>query len=112
MNYFTDREFICKCCGQVKIDKDFFNKLNEARTFANIPFPIMSGYRCLKHDTEVYGKGNHPTGKAVDIRCEEGQIRLRMIRSLLGAGFKRIGIAKTFIHVDSMDERPNSIWLY
>ena len=27
-------------------------------------------------------------------------------------GFQRFGIAKTFIHVDNDDQKPNAIWLY
>ena len=112
MNHFTDREFACKCCGQVKIDSEFLGMLNDARAIAGIPFIIDSGYRCLKHEAEVNGKGNHPTGKASDIRCEEGIIRLKMLMALLSVGFRRIGIGKTFIHADSCNDKPRSIWLY
>lgn len=94
------------------MDEKFLTILNRARAIAGIPFVIMSGYRCPKHEAEVEGKGNHPKGTASDIRCDEGNERLRILNGLLTAGFKRIGIAKTFIHADITPGRPDSIWLY
>ena len=85
--------------------------LDHARGYAGIPFVITSGYRCPEHDRAVGGKGNHPTGKAADIRCATGPERLAILEGLIRTGFKRIGIGRDFIHVDSMD-RVESIWLY
>ena len=48
----------------------------------------------------------------VDIHCNDGAERLRIVRALIKAGFKRIGINKTFIHVDMDVDKNNSIWVY
>ena len=112
MNYFQKREFACPCCGKDDIDPDFVLRLNEARGYARVPFIITSGVRCEKHNKEVGSTSrNHIEGKAADIACTEGWKRLRIVRGLLQAGFKRIGIGKTFIHADTMD-LPASIWVY
>ena len=91
---------------------DFMQMLNIARGISETPYIIMSGYRCPKHDSEVGGKGNHSQGTASDIKCESGEARLKIIRGLLLAGFKRIGVGKDFIHADTSPGRPPSIWLY
>ena len=35
-----------------------------------------------------------------------------MVNALLNAGFRRIGIANTFIHADLDKQKPHAIWLY
>jgi hypothetical protein len=39
-------------------------------------------------------------------------MRSILLPALIHAGFTRIGIAKTFIHADVDDKKPNAIWLY
>jgi len=112
MNYFKKEEFACPCCGKDDIDPDFLMRLNDARGFAGVPFVITSGVRCEKHNAEVGSTSrNHVECKAADIACTEGWKRLRIVRGLIQAGFKRIGIGKTFIHADTMPLNA-SIWVY
>ena len=71
---------------------DFLAKLDEAREYANIPF--------IK-------------GLAVDIKVNDSRQRFLVLDSLIAVGFTRIGIAGTFIHVDSdFDKSQNVIWTY
>ncbi len=114
--YFKLEEFKCPCCGRVAMDYDFIDKLDEARAIANIPFIITSGYRCEKHNKEVGGKYNssHLVGKAVDIEVKNSYERFKILQALIKVGFKRIGIANNFIHVDNdINDKPCPvIWLY
>lgn len=90
-------------------------KLDFAREIANIPFQITSGYRCNAHNRAVGGKQDsaHTQGRAVDIKCLDGRSRWLIIDSLIKAGFNRIGIAKTFIHVDDDPSKDSKvIWEY
>lgn len=115
MNYFDTKEFDCKCCGQNKMNQDFLEKLDDARRIAQVPFVINSGYRCPVHNAAVGSKSeNHPEGRAADIDIASGNHRLNVLQGLFKAGFRRIGIAKTFIHVDNMNEigAPESCWFY
>ena len=78
---------------------------------------INSGFRCEKHnkDPKVGGSdtSSHLIGLAADIKCEYSTYRFHLLNALLKAGFKRIGIGKTFIHVDLDEAKPQSvIWLY
>ena len=94
------------------MDAQFLAQLDNAREYALIPFHINSGFRCDKHNAEEGSTSkNHTSGKAADIRCIAGPDRIKIISSLLRAGFRRIGVARTFIHADSMDD-VESVWLY
>ena len=112
---FKREEFICKCgCKEENMNRDFVKKLDKVRNKYGFPIIITSGYRCKYHDSELGGKGNHTTGKAVDIKCDVSQNRYYMLPILLKY-FKRIGIGKTFIHVDDCDEsnKPQEVvWVY
>lgn len=117
VEYFKHKEFDSPDITNsgLLMDTDFILLLNEARKIANIPFKINSGYRTKSHNIKVGGSSvsSHLKGLAVDIHCIDSIKRCIIIKSLLSVGFHRIGIAKSFIHVD-MDEskKCNIIWLY
>ena len=126
LNYFTLSEFDCPSLGgsSVNMDRDFLTKLDLAREYAGIPFKITSGYRTKEHNEELRKKGykasansSHLIGKAADIAVSSGAERYVILNALIKAGFKRIGIAKTFIHADTDSTeqggtKPNSVWTY
>jgi uncharacterized protein YcbK (DUF882 family) len=86
--------------------------LDRARGIAGVPFEIVSGYRCLHHNADVGSTStNHTSGKAADIRCTDGQTRVKIVGALLEVGFNRLGIGPTFIHAD-INQGPQAIWLY
>ncbi|MFA5397958.1 MAG: D-Ala-D-Ala carboxypeptidase family metallohydrolase [Methanogenium sp.] len=112
MKYFKLEEFKCPCCGKANMDSLFLAQIDNARDYAGVPFIITSGCRCEKHNKEVGSTSrNHLCGKACDISCTVGPMRIKIVMGLIRAGFRRIGIGKTFIHADSMDD-IESIWLY
>ncbi len=111
--HFTEDELRCKHCGKIAMDEKFMAELEQARTMADLPFPVNSGYRCLWYDASIGGDGNHPQGKAIDIWAATSPARWIIISALIRAGFKRIGIAKGFIHADTCEDKPQGvIWLY
>ena len=94
---------------------DFLAKLDEAREYANIPFIINSAYRSPEHNAKVGGKpgSSHIKGLAVDISAKDSRTRFLILDALFAVGFTRIGIADSFIHVDSdIDKSQNVIWTY
>ena len=121
INYFKYHEFdspLQQGSGQL-MQPSFLYLLNQARHIAGIPFEITSGFRVEadierleKEGYKVSKNSSHLKGYAADIACESGLERLKIVQSLLEAGFTRIGIAKTFIHVDNDPDKPNSIWTY
>jgi zinc D-Ala-D-Ala carboxypeptidase len=116
LKLFPMHERACLCCGAAEIDPAFMERLVTARLDAGIPFPITSMYRCPAHNREVGSTSdNHPAGKAADIGCDDPRSRFIIVAALIRAGFTRIGIARTFIHCDTMDDAgkaPDVIWLY
>jgi uncharacterized protein YcbK (DUF882 family) len=118
MKYFKYSEFDSpdfKGSGKEKMSKEFLDMLDFARELAGIPFKINSGYRTPLHNTRVGGSStsSHLNGIAADISCTDNGSRLIMLNALISAGFNRIGMAKTFIHVDiDKNKMQNRIWLY
>ncbi len=87
--------------------------IDQAREFAGVPFTINSGYRTPSHNKAVGGSptSSHLKGYAADIAVNPMN-RDRVMAGLIRAGFKRVGIAKTFIHVDNDPVKPNATWYY
>ena len=103
-----------------KMDKCFLEMLDNARDIAGVPFVINSGYRTLEHNIAIYKKlgkkpikSSHLKGLAVDIDCRESRARFLIVSALKDAGFTRIGISDSFIHVDNdTNKAQNVIWTY
>lgn len=116
MKYFTLDEFDCPSLPNSgkNMDSSFLAKLEQAREIAGIPFKITSGYRTKEHNAEVGGVPNssHLIGVASDIAVFGGADRYIILSALIKAGFKRIGVAKTFIHCDTDSNKSNSVWTY
>lgn len=119
--YFKKSEFGCKCgCGLDNISESFVTRLEVARILAKRPFIITSGCRCVNHNNTVGGSpgsshiaSSSKEGFAADISATSSSQRLDIVRALLSAGFDRIGVADTFIHVDSDLEKPTGVmWTY
>lgn len=117
MKYFNYYEFDSpdvQGSGQL-MDKQILEMLDLVREKFDKPIHINSGYRTSVHNEKVGGKQNssHLKGLAVDIACNNSRDRHELLWCLQDVGFNRIGIAKTFIHVDiDKDKDKNVIWTY
>lgn len=117
--YFKDSEFFCSCgnCDKNHNDVNKFSlaRLDEARHLAGIPFHINSSIRCNLNNELMGGrpKSAHLSGQAFDVRVTNSSDRFTIIDAAIRAGFKRIGIAKGFIHLDDDSRKsPRVAWLY
>ncbi len=113
---FRSEEFKCPVCGSDTMDVEFIGMLQRARFIAGIPFHINSGFRCEEHNRSkaVGGKPNsaHLRGLAADVACIHSGDRWRIVDAALRAGFKRLGVSSTFIHLDCDNSLPNEmIWV-
>ena len=117
MRYFKLKEFNSPDkpgSGQL-MDPFFLQLLDKARTHAQIPFKISSGYRTKEHNKKVGGVPNsaHLKGLAADIVCNNSSDRYIILSALLHVGFHRIGVADSFIHCDVSTEKPGfMVWTY
>jgi len=97
------------------MDAGFLKKLSKARRIARLPFIITSGYRSLAHNAQVGGVSNsaHRHCLAADISAPFEWMRDRMVWAAVKAGFTRIGMGKTFIHLDMDASKPQFVaWGY
>ncbi len=117
MRFFRPEEFLCKCgcgAGVERMDPAMLAMLDEARRLAGIPFVVSSAYRCPAHNAAVGGVKDsaHARGHAVDIRCTSSQERFVMLAALMDAGFRRIELAPTWLHVDNDPDKPQDVAFY
>ena len=91
------------------------------RKIAGIPFRIGSGYRCESYNQVLVNNpaikasknSSHKKGVACDIEVRNGSEHFKILEAVIKAGFKRIGIAKTFIHVDCDCGKDQEVdWMY
>lgn len=99
-------------CSEYQMNDAFMYKLDKARQKAGVPFYLNSAFRTVAWEKAKgrSGTSSHTKGIAVDIECNNDSDRLCIIKGLLYAGFTRLGIYETFIHVDSDETKPNCIW--
>ena len=118
---FSSDEMRCRCgCDICNVDEMFMSKLQTVRSLLETPIVIASGCRCHKHNINCGGgaMSDHITTsfikcEGVDVRCNNSALRLKIIQTALLVGIKRIGIAKTFIHLGTKKSNPqNVIWVY
>lgn len=124
--YFSQWEVECKCgCGLMNIDPELLRLLDLLREELDRPLSISSGSRCPAHNLQEGGKKNsaHLKGLAADLKVKGSIQRFELLEKIFilneiarRKGMKvvsRIGIAKTFIHVDIDDSKPQEVvWLY
>ena len=115
--YFTYGEFDSPdFLGSGKlVSNELISMLDVARKKYGKSMAINSGYRTIEHNAKVGGKpeSSHLKGLAVDIACNNSTDRFKLESILREVGFKRIGIAKTFIHADiDKDKAQNVLWAY
>ena len=108
MRYFKESEFTMD--GELvfdKMDADFLIDLDNLRECVEEPLTITSSYRSLDYNRQVKGstRSQHLTGNAVDLACDNGKLRAKIVEYALGLCLS-VGVAKNFIHVDN---RPQQI---
>ena len=115
---FTPDEVKCQHCGELKIDEELMDLIQEARETLG-PLRITSGFRCSEHNNNISStgpSGPHTTGMAVDIHVSNSQHRKQLI-DYFATKVTGLGVAKTFLHIDLLkpehgfEMRPNA-WKY
>ena len=112
--YFTEKELACKCgCGMLPTPQ-LINQLTYLRELYQKPIIITSGARCSVHNAKVGGapRSKHLDGIAVDIAADSSA-RYELIRLALAMGvWGGIGVAKTFLHLDTRSPKEGKVWQY
>jgi hypothetical protein len=123
--HFTPWEFRCKCgmCRQIILDLRLPVMLEKMRTILGRPINIESGYRCPRYNALLIQDGQpasnvskHIMGLAADIWVTKpnGQrlTGIELARIAYMTGFRSIGVAATWAHVDIRDTPRLRLWTY
>jgi len=97
------------------MDQAFVEHLDELRASIGHPLTIHSGYRTPEHNATVGGVDSsaHTSGHAADIGALSSGERFEIVSAAIKAGFRRIGIGSTFVHLDDDLTKEQSVcWLY
>lgn len=91
--------------GKLDLAPRVVDALLLAQRYAGFQFTITSALRTQAYERSKGRKGtsSHCKGLAVDISTRDSHTRYKVVMACAMAGFPRIGIGKTFVHVD-MDE--------
>lgn len=115
--YFAPVEFE-RCTPPCTIEQmapAFLERLDRIREAAGIPLVLNCAYRSREWDLAKGRSGNsaHTRGLAVDIRCNTSANRWRIIRAAIQCGITRIGVGRSFVHLDTDTTLPQGvIWHY
>ena len=112
---FGPEEFRCRCgCGRSDMNPEFMDKLQDLRNQVG-PLKVTSGFRCPNHPVERKKKrpGAHSAGTAADVQPIKSD-RYSLLKLAFEKDFEGIGVAKSFIHLDTghpFASRP-ALWGY
>ena len=130
-DYITFNEYACSCCHRLppefydergrlypdvpEMYRKLFKVFRDIREKWGNPISITNGYRCLKHQKELYNQGistasvsPHITGLAMDLDFKDHDDTMKaavMIKKLhpeLRIGYKQyLYRGQSFIHIDT-----------
>lgn len=114
--YFKLSEFACPCCHHVKVASSLVITLEAFRRAWAAPVLVNSGFRCLRHNTEVGGAQNsrHLIGCAADIRPVDLAL-IGPFQNLAGALWGRLSgwelkLYPRFVHIAVPREEAARLW--
>lgn len=115
--YFQESEFkrCTPSCRMEQMDPAFLTLLDRVREAAGIPLVLNSAYRSPAYEKKKgrTGTSSHCEGKAVDVRCNASTNRYKILKAAMECGIRRIGVGKTYIHLDSSETHAQDvIWHY
>jgi len=128
--HFSRLEFACPCCGVDAVSPNLVETLERMRAALNRRragsveqgLTIVSGCRCSSHNAAEGGVlgSAHLTDLAAREYCEAADLaapasrdRYQLLRAALDVGITRIGIGRTFVHVDVDPAAAQEVlWLY
>ena len=115
--YFSAKEFraCVPSCSMEQMEPGFLELLDRGWEAAGIPLVLNCAFRSVAHEKKMGRSGNsaHTRGRAVDIRCNTSANRYKIVAAALGCGIRRIGVGKTFVHLDNDETLPQGVmWDY
>lgn len=97
--------------SQLQTAREFSRSISDKIKNPEVRFIITSGSRSIERNRQVGGTPDsaHLSGCACDIKAFTSRERFIIVKSLMLAGFSRIGIYDTFIHVDNDPDKTANL---
>lgn len=99
-----------------ELEQNFRALLDKMRGECGFPWVLQSGYRTQQENdtlTDSVSDSAHVSRLAADIACTDNAKRDKIVNVAKANGVKRIGIGKTFVHLDVDPSKPqNVMWHY
>jgi hypothetical protein len=110
--YLSSNDVACPCCGEMKYDQDFVDKLHKLRIYVNKTFYYQSFYQCEQKNSSTFGSFDnslHRQGRAAHIYVANwiGSEKLRFVKKALNLGLTIIAFPNYF----HLDNREGQIFL-
>lgn len=116
INYFEPSELECQCgCGLNNFSPFLLDVINQIRERLGRPLIRESACRCPYHNRIEGGTdtSDHLTGEGIDLRAIHSHTRFVILDVGFGRGIRRIGLARTFIHLGINKDNPQEVfWIY
>ena len=139
LEHFNSRDYRCRCgCGLGRLDMrlETLGMVDRVRHVFGKPLTMTSAIRCEAHNRKVGGapESSHRKGEAVDLKPMDGDMpgfiaaailaelvklgsmemetALECMAALRERGHLRIGVGKTFLHLDTDTDKPAAVWTY
>jgi uncharacterized protein YcbK (DUF882 family) len=111
---FSSTEFKCPHCKTVHVEPSLVQALQLLRDRHGRAIQILSGYRCVTHNTKIGGEKRslHIAGRAADIQIEGFDTKQTLeaclaIPELTGIGYYP---DEHFVHVDTRPTKTRATW--
>jgi len=115
--FFKEEEFK-RCvppCSLQDMQQEHINTLDRIRQRAGISISLNSAYRSTDWEKSKgrTGSGDHPQGNGTDLAAPDSATKYKILKAAIEEGVRRIGIAKTFIHIGTSKTLAQGVvWLY
>ena len=100
--YFSPREMASRGDGSIRLVIAAGQRLDALRRLLGRPLVVHSAYRDPLHNARVGGAplSRHKVGDAFDLRADGSIPRRELLGAAREAGFRGIGLYRSFIHLD------------
>lgn len=104
-------KYCVPACSVEDLNPKLVDRIIMAQRMCGVQFTVTSGYRSQAHERSKGRKGSssHCKGLAVDVSAVNSHLRFKIIAGCILAGFPRLGVGKTFIHIDIDETKAHPI---
>lgn len=104
-------KYCVPACKVDDLNPVFVDSIIMAQKMAGFQFTITSAYRSQVYERSKGRKGSssHCKGLAVDVSTRDSHTRFKVLLAAAYSGIPRIGVGKTFLHLDIDETKAHPI---